>query len=407
MTESIMLDYLLTDAQIATMAQGGAQADGYGLIAGGAIGIKGDKIAWVGAAENAPKAKHTQPCNGKLITPALIDCHTHLVYGGNRAKEWEMRLNGASYEEIARAGGGIISTVNDTRAASEKALMASALVRLDQLMAQGVGTVEIKSGYGLNLETELKMLRVARALASLRGIRIKTTFLGAHALPPEYANRADEYITLLCDEILPAAHAQGLVDAVDGFCESIGFSPEQIARVFAKAKALNLPIKLHAEQLSNLQGAVMAAESGALSVDHLEYLDPQDIAVLKAHDTVAVLLPGAFYALGETQLPPVKALGEAGVPIAIATDHNPGSSPLCSLLLAMNMACTLFRLTPAQALAGCTRHAAKALGLQDSLGSIETGKTADLAIWNVSAPAELAYHIGHNPLAARVIGGKI
>ena len=396
------VEYLLTDALVATMAGEGA----YGLIKQAAIGIAGDRIVWVGAAVDAPKAEYTESCKGQLITPALIDCHTHLVHGGNRAKEFEQRLNGASYEEIARAGGGIISTVTQTRNASEDELVVSALKRLDCLIAEGTGTVEIKSGYGLDIENELKMLRVARQLEKERNVRIKTSFLGAHALPPEFKNRADDYIDFVCNEILPAAHAEGLVDAVDGFCENIGFSPQHISKVFAKAHELGLAIKLHAEQLSDSKGAVMAAKQGALSVDHLEYLNKEDIKILADNKTVAVLLPGAFYFLRETKLPPVEALREAGVPMAIATDNNPGSSPLTSLLLTMNMACTLFSMTPQEALAGCTINAAKALGMGYDLGTIEVGKIADLAIWNVNEPAELSYKIGYNPLAKRIVGGN-
>lgn len=397
------VEYLLTDATVTTMAGDSA----YGLIEQGAVGIIGGKIVWVGAAADAPKAEKTKSCKGQLITPALIDCHTHLVHGGSRAKEFEQRLNGASYEEIAKAGGGILSTVTHTRKASEDELTSSALARLDCLIAEGVGTMEIKSGYGLDVESELKMLRVARRLEKERNIRIKTSFLGAHALPPEFKDRAGDYIDFICNKILPAAHAEGLVDAVDGFCENIGFSPQQITKVFAKASELGLPLKLHAEQLSDLKGAVMAAEKGAISVDHLEYLKPEDAKVLAENKTVAVLLPGAFYFLRETKLPPIEALREAAVPMAIATDNNPGSSPLTSLLLTMNMACTLFKLTPQEALAGCTINAAKALGMGDELGTIEVGKVADLAIWNVHNPAELSYKIGYNPLVKRIVGGNI
>ena len=396
------IQHLLTGASIVTMASEHA----YGMIENGAVGISNGKIVWVGKASEAPQADIVESYAGKLITPALIDCHTHLVHGGNRAGEFEMRLNGASYEEIARTGGGIISTVKDTREASEGELLASALKRLDHLIAEGVGTVEIKSGYGLDTENEIKMLRVARCLEKERQIRIKTTFLGAHALPPEFKDRADDYIDLVVSEILPAAHGEGLVDAVDGFCEHIGFTPAQIERVFAKAKELGLPIKLHAEQLSDQGGAVMAARQGALSADHLEHLNPKDAAILAENETVAVLLPGAFYTLRETKLPPIQALRDAGVDIAIATDNNPGSSPLTSLLLTMNMACTLFRLTPEEALAGVTKHAAKALGLGSELGAIEVGKIADLAIWDANEPAELSYRTGYNPLVKRIIGGR-
>ncbi len=397
------VEILITDVTLATMV-GDIP---YGLLENAALGISGDKIVWIGKTNDAPKVAQVESYKGCLVTPALIDCHTHLVYGGDRAKEFELRLQGASYEEIARAGGGILSTVKHTRAATEEELLESTLRRLDDLIAEGVGTVEVKSGYGLEIEAELKMLRVARRLAQERDIRISTTFLGAHAVSPEFEGRADDYITYICDEMLPAAHAEGLVDAVDGFCEGIGFSPTQIECVFAKAAELGLPIKLHAEQLSNLRGAVMAAEQGALSVDHLEYLAAADASILAQNDTVAVLLPGAFYFLRETQFPPMDALRKAGVKMAIATDSNPGSSPLTSLLLAMNMGCTLFQLTPEEALAGTTNHAAKALGLHDQIGTIEVGKIADLAIWQVEEPAELGYHIGKNPLKKRIIRGKL
>lgn len=397
------VDLLLTHATLATMVGD----EPYGLIRDGAIGINDGEIAWVGRAADAPEANNIEECRGHLITPALIDCHTHLVHAGNRAKEFEMRLNGASYEGIARAGGGILSTVKLTREASEVSLLESALQRLDILIAEGVGTVEVKSGYGLDTETELKMLRVARQLEQERNIRVKKTFLGAHALPPEYEGKANDYIDYVCQEMLPAAHAEGLVDAVDGFCETIAFSPQQIARLFDKATELGVPVKLHAEQLSNLQAAAMAAQHGALSVDHLEYLAPEDAAILAQHGTVAVLLPGAFYFLRETQLPPIAALRDAGVPLALATDNNPGSSPLTSLLLAMNMGCTLFRFTPEEALRGCTAAAAQALGLQAELGTIAVGKQADLAVWKVAEAAELSYRMGDNPLVKRIIGGVI
>lgn len=396
------IEILYTNATIATMHGDAA----YGLIVDAAIGIENSKISFIGKSTDAPSAQTTVDCTGQLITPALIDCHTHIVYGGNRAKEFEMRLNGATYEEVARAGGGIISTVKATRAASEDELFTSAEKRINHLIAEGVATIEIKSGYGLDIENELKMLRVARKLSNKLPIRIKTTFLGAHALPPEFAGKADNYIKFICEEMLPAAYAEGLVDAVDGFCEGIGFTPQQISKVFAKAKQLGLPIKLHAEQLSDLGGAAMAAEQGALSADHLEYLKPEAAKILAANNTVAVLLPAAFYYLRETQLPPIDALRNAGTAIAIATDSNPGSSPTTSLLLTMNMACTLFRLTPEEALTGCTINAAKALGLEKEIGSLELGKTADLAIWNVSEPAEIAYNIGYNPLNSLIIGGN-
>ncbi len=397
---------LLTNAAIATMASG-APGAAYGLIANGAVAIRDRKITFAGPEAEAPEADSVLDCGGRVITPGLIDCHTHLVFGGNRAREFEARLNGKSYEEIARAGGGIISTVKATRAASEDALVESALPRLDALIAEGVTTIEIKSGYGLDTQSELKMLRAAKRLEGERAIRVKKTFLGAHAVPPEFDRRADDYIDHVCIEMLPAARAENLVDAVDGFCEGIGFTPDQITRVFEAAKSLGIPVKLHAEQISNLGGAKLAAGYGALSADHLEYLAPADAPDMAASGTVATLLPGAFYYLRETKLPPVDALREAGVPIAIATDCNPGSSPMTSVLLAMNMACTLFSLTPEEALAGVTRNAAKALGLGGECGVIENGATADLAIWNVRHPSELSYFIGYNPLYKRVFEGTL
>ncbi|MEM9206203.1 MAG: imidazolonepropionase, partial [Pseudomonadota bacterium] len=343
---------------------------------------------------------------GRLITPGLIDCHTHVVFGGNRAREFEMRLEGASYEELARAGGGILSTVNATRAANEKDLLADALTCVDALIAEGVTTIEVKSGYGLDIDTELKMLRVARQIADTRPIRVKSTFLGAHAIPAEYQDRADAYIDEVCLPALDAAHAEGLVDAVDGFCEGIAFSLAQIARVFERARDHGLPVKLHAEQLSDLGGAKLAAEYGALSADHLEYLSDDGIRALVEAGTVAVLLPGAFYTLRETQVPPVESLRKHTVPMAVATDCNPGSSPLASLLLAMNMAATLFRMTPTETLSGVTRTAARALGLKDC-GVIVPGMRADLAVWDVSDPAELTYRMGFNPLYQRWFGGEL
>ncbi|MDQ2095534.1 imidazolonepropionase [Rhodalgimonas zhirmunskyi] len=394
--------YVITGAAVATMHP---ETGDYGLIPDAAIVIEGPEIAWVGAeadlpAEHASLPRVSHP--GRLITPALIDCHTHLVYGGNRAREFEMRLNGASYEEVARAGGGIVSTVSATRAASEADLLAAALPRVDALIAQGVATIEVKSGYGLDTETELKMLRTARAIAKARPIHVVTSFLGAHATPA--GEDPDSYIDNTCLPTLDAAHGEGLVDAVDGFCEGIAFDTAQMTRVFERARALGLPVKLHAEQLSHIGGTKLAADYGALSVDHIEYATAEDAAALAKSGTVAVLLPGAFYTIHETQAPPVQALRDHGVPIAVATDWNPGSSPLGSLLLAMNMACTLFRLTPAEALAGTTRNAARALGLTDR-GVIAPGMRADLAIWDVSDPAELSYGIGINPLQSRIFGG--
>lgn len=365
-------------------------------------------IAWVGAHADLPAIYADAPTTdleGRLVTPGLIDCHTHLVFGGHRAVEFEMRLNGASYEEVARAGGGIISTVTATRDASEDALVAGALPRLDALIAEGVTTVEIKSGYGLNMEVELRMLRAARRLAQTCSVTIKTTYLGAHAVPPEYAGRDDAYIDEVCIPTLQVAHAEGLVDAVDAFCEGIAFQPAQVARVFEVATELGLPVKIHAEQLSNLGGAEMAAGFEALSADHIEYLDEAGVKAMADAGSVAGILPGAFYTLRETQMPPIDLLRKHGVPMAVATDANPGSSPMTSLLLAMNMAATLFRMTPEEALAGVTRNAARALGLADR-GRIAPGLRADLAVWDVSIPAELSYRIGFNPLHTRIYGGR-
>jgi imidazolonepropionase len=394
---------LFRNAKIATMTTGKS----YGLIENGAVVISADRIKWVGAEKELPyefAGLQGKNLEGRLITPALIDCHTHLVYGGSRATEFELRLNGASYEEIARNGGGILSTVTATRNASENELLAQSLPRLDALLSEGVATIEIKSGYGLDIETEIKMLRVARQLGKERSVRVKTSFLGAHAIPPEFSGKADAYIDFVCEEVLPAVHYENLADAVDGFCENIAFSPKQISRVFEKAKSFGLPVKLHAEQLSNLGGATLAVKYGALSADHLEFLDQTGVEVMAESGTVAVLLPGAFYTLRETQFPPLESLRKAEVPIAIATDCNPGSSPLTSILLCMNMSCTLFRMTPEEALCGVTIVAAKALGISDEVGTIEVGKKAELAVWNVDQPAELAYRIGFNPLHEMVIG---
>jgi imidazolonepropionase len=394
---------LFRNAQIATMTPGKS----YGLIENGAVVISAGLIQWVGPENNLPDefaGLQGKNLEGRLVTPALIDCHTHLVYGGSRSTEFELRLNGASYEEIARNGGGILSTVTATRNASEDELLAQSLPRLDAFLAEGVATIEIKSGYGLDIETEIKMLRVARQLGKERSVRVKTSFLGAHAIPPEFSGKADAYIDFVCEEVLPAVHYENLADAVDGFCENIAFSPNQISRVFEKAKSFGLPVKLHAEQLSNLGGARLAAKYGALSADHLEFLDQTGVEVMGESGTVAVLLPGAFYTLRETQLPPLDSLRKAEVPIAIATDCNPGSSPLTSILLCMNMACTLFRMTPEEALCGVTIIAAQALGICDEVGTIEVGKKAELAVWNVDQPAELAYRVGFNPLEEMVIG---
>jgi len=394
---------LLRNARIATME--GPQ--GYGLIEAGALILSGGQIAWVGP-ETALPAGYAGPeedLQGRLVTPALIDCHTHIVHGGHRAAEFEMRLNGASYQEIARAGGGIVSTVQATRSAPEETLLARALRFADALVAEGAAVIEVKSGYGLDLETELKMLRVARQIERARPVRVRTSFLGAHAVPEDYKDHTQAYLEEVCLPALEAAQAEGLVDAVDGFCEGIAFSPDEIALVFDLARALGLPVKLHAEQLSHSGGTALAARYGALSADHVEYATEADARALAQAGSVAVLLPGAFYTLHETQAPPVAAFRDHGVPIALATDCNPGSSPMASLLLAMNMGCTLFGMTPDEALAGVTRHAARALGLTDC-GVIRPGTRADLAIWEADHPAELAYRIGFNPLYRRIFGGE-
>ena len=394
---------LITNVSIARMD---AKDSGYGLLCDGALLIDGDRIGWVGLAKDVdPSLRDTRQLdgNGCVLTPALIDCHTHIVHGGNRAREFEMRLEGASYEDISRAGGGIISTVTATRKADEETLLAEALKRADALIAEGVGVIEIKSGYGLDLETELKMLRVARSIGGARPVRIATSFLGAHAVPR--GMDADDYIDTVCIPALEAAHGEGLVDAVDGFCEGIAFDTAQIARLFDKARQLELPVKLHAEQLSNIGGTRLAADFGALSADHIEYADEMDAVALATSGSVAVLLPGAFYTLHETQKPPIEAFRRHQVPMAVATDWNPGSSPLGSLRLAMNMACTLFGLTPAEALAGTTRNAARALGLDDC-GVIAPGMRADLALWEVKDPAELSCSFSVNTLKARFFGGK-
>jgi imidazolonepropionase len=381
--------------------------DGLGIVEQGVVAADNGRILYAGPAAQAPRfeAARQVDCEGRWITPGLIDCHTHLVHGGDRAQEFELRLAGASYEEVARAGGGIVSTMRATRAANEDDLVASALPRLDALIAEGATTVEIKSGYGLTTTDEMRMLAAARRLGRERPVRIATTFLGAHALPPEFAGRADAYIDLVCAEMIPAIAAEGLADAVDAFCEGIGFSAALTARVFAAASAHGLPVKLHAEQLSNLHGAALVAHHGGLSADHLEYLDAAGIAAMAASGTVATLLPGAFYFVRETRLPPVDALRAAGVPIALATDCNPGTSPLTSLLLVMNMGATLFRLTVEECLLGVTGHAARALGLADEVGTLEAGKSCDLAIWDIERPAELVYRMGFNPLHARIWRG--
>ncbi len=399
-------DRLWTNARLATMSPA-VQAP-YGAVEDGVVAARDGRIVYAGPRGEAPafEASETIDCEGRWITPGLIDCHTHLVYGGDRAHEFEMRLNGATYEEIARAGGGILSSVKATRAASEDALFASADRRLSELTREGVTTVEIKSGYGLDTESETKVLRVARRIGRERDVTVRTTFLGAHALPPEYKGRSGEYAALVAGPMLDAVAAEGLADAVDVFCEGIAFSPEETRQVFAAAKARGLAIKIHAEQLSNLGGAALAAGMGALSADHLEHLDEAGVIAMAEAGTVAVVLPGAFYFLRETVKPPIELLRKHGVPIALATDANPGTSPLTSPLLVLNMGCTLFRLTPEEALAGMTRNAARALGLDDEIGTLDAGKACDLAIWEIERPAELAYRMGFNPLHARIRNGQ-
>ncbi len=396
---------VLANAAIAKLS---AESGGYDLVEAGALALAGDRIAWVGLERDLPAdfaAAPRRDLGGRLVTPGLIDCHTHIVFGGDRALEFEMRLEGAGYEEIARAGGGILSSVRATRAADEAMLLAAALPRVDTLIAEGVTTLEIKSGYGLDIETEMKMLRVARRIGRERPVTVVTTWLAAHALSPEYRDDRAAYVRDVAIAGMDAAHAEGLIDAVDGFCEGIAFSPDEIGQVFDHAATLGLPVKLHAEQLSDLGGAALAARHGALSADHLEWLGQDGIDAMAQSGTVAVLLPGAFYTLRETKLPPVQGLRDAGVPIALATDSNPGTSPLTSLLLTMNMGATLFRMTPAECLAGVTRNAARALGLRDR-GTLGPGQRADLAIWDAVSPAELSYRIGFNPLHARVFGGE-
>ena len=385
---------VVTNAAVATCSAGPVA---YGLRESGAVALAGERIAWVGPSAGLPAVGdrvEVIDAGGALLTPGLIDCHTHLVFAGNRAPEFELRQQGASYEQIARSGGGILATVAATRRATEDELLGLATARARVLMAEGVTCLEMKSGYGLDLDSELKLLRVARRVGDELPVRTHATLLAAHAVPPEFAGRADDYVDLVVDAILPAAAAEGLVDSVDAFCEGIAFSPAQVRRVFAAARGLGVPLRLHAEQLSNLHGAALAAEMAALSADHLEYLDEAGAAAMARAGTVAVLLPGAFYYLGETRLPPVGLLRREGVPIAVASDFNPGSSPLLSLRLAMNMACTLFGLTPAEALAGVTRNAARALGVGGEQGTIEPGKLADLVLWNASHPAELAAQFG-------------
>lgn len=398
-------DLLLTHASLATFA---GEAS-YGLLSDAAIACQDGRIVWIGAMRDLPSAsaataREVHDLEGALVTPGLIDCHTHLVFGGDRAQEFELRLNGASYEEIARAGGGIVSTVRATRAASEDELFAQSLPRARALLADGVTTLEIKSGYGLELDAERRLLRVARRIGQALGIHVQTSFLGLHALPPEYKDRRDEYVDVVCNELLPALANEGLVDAVDAFCEGIGFTRAETQRMFEHARQLGLRVKLHAEQLSDLDGAALVAEFGGLSADHLEYLSDAGIQAMARAGTVAVLLPGAFYALRETKLPPVSALRSHGVSIAIATDCNPGTSPMLSLRLAANMACTLFRMTPEEALRGITVNAARALGLPDR-GTLAVGKRADLVVWNAKQPAELCYWIGGGLVRKVWIGG--
>jgi imidazolonepropionase len=396
-------DVLFTNVQLATMEGGG-----YGELRDGAIAVSQGRIAWLGARADAPHTAATVIDGGGCwLTPGLIDCHTHIVHAGNRSDEFEARLNGASYEDIARAGGGIMSTVRATRAASEDGLLADTAPRVASLLAEGVTTLEIKSGYGLDLASEAKMLRVARRVGATMPVAVSTTFLGAHALPSEYAGRADDYIAAVCEAMLPQLAAQGLVDAVDAFCERIGFSAAQTARVFDAARRHALPVKLHAEQLSDQGGAELVARYGGLSADHLEHLSAAGVAAMAAAGTVAVLLPGAYYFLRDTTPPPVPALRAAGVPMAVATDCNPGTSPMTSLLLAMNMACTLWRLTPQEALAGCTVHAARALGLQREIGTLAAGKRADFALFRIARPADLSYAIGLNPCVGVVNAGVL
>lgn len=404
-------DRIWANARLATLdpARSGSGA-GLGIVENAAIAVRDGRILFAGPAADLPTAAlsgaETVDCEGRWITPGLIDCHTHLVHAGNRAREFEMRLAGASYEEIARAGGGIVSSVSSVRAADEDTLIAESLPRLDALLAEGVTTVEIKSGYGLTIADELKMLRAARRLGDRRDVGVAATYLGAHATPTEYKGRNGDFLREVVLPGLEAAHREGLVDAVDGFCEGIAFSPDEMRLVFDAARRLGLKVKLHADQLSNLHGAALAASFGALSADHLEYTDDEGAAAMARAGTVAVLLPGAFYFIRETKKPPVELFRRHGAPIALATDCNPGTSPLTSLLLAMNMGATLFSLTVEECLAGVTREAARALGRLDEIGTLEAGKRADFAVWDIAAPAELVYRIGFNPLHARVRAGR-
>lgn len=395
-------DHVWRNARIATMA---SAQQGLGIVEPGAIAVRAGRVAWVGKDGDLPASDApVTDCGGRWVTPGLVDCHTHLVWAGNRAREFELRLEGASYEEIARAGGGIISSVRQLREASDDELLRQTLPRLDDLVGEGVTTVEVKSGYGLDLPNERKSLRVARQLGGERPVTIRTTFLGAHAVPPEAEGDTGRQVAAVL-QMLPLIAEEGLADAVDGFCEGVAFSPEEIARVFDAAVAHGLPVKLHADQLSDLGGGALAARYGALSADHLEYASEESVGAMAEAGTVAVMLPGAFYFLRETRKPPIELFRRYGVPMAVATDANPGTSPLTSLLLAMNMAATLFGLTVAECLAGSTRMAARALGMENEIGTIEMGKWADLAVWDIQEPAELVYRIGANPLHARVWRG--
>jgi imidazolonepropionase len=400
----ISADRLITDCRLATMVDGGAA---YGAIVDGALLVRDGRILWAGARGDLPahEAAMTDRLDGRWVTPGLVDCHTHLVFGGDRSGEFEQRLGGATYEEIARAGGGIVSSVAATRAASEDALYASAVALLAGLKATGVTTVEIKSGYGLDHDSELKMLRVARRIGREAGVRVRTSYLGLHAVPPEWKADRSRYVDLAVDEILPAAHAEGLVDAVDAYCEPIAFSTEEVGRLFDRAKALDLPVKLHADQLSDGGGAALAARYGALSADHIEHTGEAGVKAMAEAGVVAVLLPGAYLMLRETTPPPIELLRRHGVAMAVATDCNPGTSPVASMTAAINLACVQFRLTPEEALAGATRIAARALGLEDGIGTLEAGKAADLAVWDVERPAELAYWLGKPLLARRMVAG--
>ena len=405
---TLKFDTLFINANLATMDP---NIDApYGAIENGALGVKDGRITWLGKMGDLLKfkckKKNIRDCQGDWVTPGLVDCHTHLVFGGNRAREFEQRLQGMSYAEIAKKGGGIISTVKATREADDVSLRVDVCDRLMDLASAGVTTVEIKSGYGLNLDTEIKMLKAARSSEVREGVRVVTSFLGAHAVPPEYKGRADDYIDLICDEMIPKIAELGLADAVDGFCENIAFSTAQIRRVFEAAKKHSIPVKLHAEQLSNQGGAKLAAEFGALSADHLEYIDEDGVKVMAKANTVAVLLPGAFYYLRETQKPPIDLFRKHGVPMALATDCNPGSSPVTSPQIIMNMACTLFGFTPEEALAGMTREGAKALGLDYKIGTLEVGKSADLVLWPIAHPSELSYWVGRGYWSTRLLRGE-